>query len=408
MKKFQLLGLCLLACATATAQTSLVKDVERQMKSDVTKYPANLEKLQPAFTDAESSKEAYTWFVAGKGGYDYFDNQQGMKQIGKTVDDKAMGHALINSYGYLRNALTNDTVTDAKGKVKTKYSKDVIKLINTHYGDYNTAAVYLWGVQDYAGAYDAWTLYTSIPNDPVLGVNAPKAPADTVLCEIYYNKALAAWQAEKLDDALTAFEEAMALGYNKKNVFDYSIGVAYQLHRTDKMAEYATIAYPLYGKEDYHYINYIINDKLQAEQYDEAMSLLNKYIAEDPSNSHLYYAKGLIYDVQGNFEEAAKSYKEALSYDPNDVNANLNYGRQLYNMAVTLDDQSQSLSTQEYNKVRFEQINPLYKEAIPYLEKALELDPENAHNALAPLRSIYYTLNDDANLKRIEELQKTY
>jgi tetratricopeptide (TPR) repeat protein len=77
-------------------------------------------------------------------------------------------------------------------------------------------------------------------------------------------------------------------------------------------------------------------------------------------------------------------------------------------MAVTLDDQSQSLSTQEYNKVRFEQINPLYKEAIPYLEKALELDPENAHNALAPLRSIYYTLNDDANLKRIEELQKTY
>ena len=148
MKKNVILGLCVFAGLSAAAQTSLVKEVERNLKAKPSDYPAQVKNLQPAFTNEETANTAYPYFVAGKGGYDYLDNQQVMQAAGQNVDLKAMGHSVIDGYGYLVKALSCDTVVDAKGKAKTKYSKDIIKLINNHYNDFNTAAVYLWEAQD--------------------------------------------------------------------------------------------------------------------------------------------------------------------------------------------------------------------------------------------------------------------
>lgn len=58
----------------------------------------------------------------------------------------------------------------------------------------------------------------------------------------------------------------------------------------------------------------------------------------------------------------------------------------------------------EYNKIKEEQIFPLFREASTYFEKAYELDSENMGDALRYLRNIYYNLNDEANLKRVEAL----
>lgn len=404
MKRSRILGLCLLTASAAIAQNGLVKDVESKMKSSVDKYPANLEELKPAFTNPETANGAYVWFVAGKGGMEFFDNQQALKEIGKEVKDGQMSHALIDSYGYLTTALKNDTVVNDKGKVKTKYSKDILKLINGHYNDFNTAAVYLWGVQDYNGAYDSWKLYTTIPNDPVLGGKGPQMPADTIMADIHFNMALAAWQADRLQDAMTCFEESMALGYNKKQIYDYAISVASGLQDTKKMAELAEKAYPIYGNEDSRYIGFMINDKIQNKQYDEAQTMLEKYISEDPDNAQLYYVLGVLYDSQNNFPEALANYKKAIDLDPKNAQALMQYGRQLCNKAYQIDDEASTKTTVEYNRIRTEEVNPLFKEASVYLEKAYELDPDNTDDALRFLRNIYYNLGDEENLKRIEAL----
>lgn len=405
MKRVSFLGLCLLAGVAASAQTSLVKDVEREMKSSIDKYPTHIEKLKPAFTDPETADGAYVWFVAGKGGMDFFDNQQGLKSIGKEVKDQVMGHALIDSYGYLRNALQRDTVVDAKGKSKTKYSKDIVKLINSHYGDFNNAAIYLWGVQDYDGAYEAWELYATIPSDPILGANAPKMMADSTMSDIYYNQALAAWQANRLQDALNSFDKSMALGYDKKNIFDYAISVAYGLGDNAKMADYAKKAYPLYGKEDSHYIRYIINEKLQKQEYDAAKTLLEQYIAADPNDNQLYYVLGVVYEETKDFDSAINSFKKAVELNADDAVSLLEIGRLLCNEAYTISDNATGATATEYNRIRAEQIDPLFKEAVVYLEKAYSIDPENTHDALSLLRNAYYNLSDEENLKRIEALQ---
>ena len=126
MKKLSVLGVCLFAGLTAVAQNSLVKEVERELKSGIEQYPQKIEKLKPAFTDAETKDRPYVWYVAGKGGMDYFDNQEVLKQMGKPVDDQIIGTSLMNSFDYLIKALPLDSIPNEKGKIKTKYSKDII------------------------------------------------------------------------------------------------------------------------------------------------------------------------------------------------------------------------------------------------------------------------------------------
>ncbi len=237
MKKLSVLGVCLFAGLTAVAQNSLVKEVEREMKSSVDKYPEKLDKLKPAFTNEETAGHAYVWFVAGKGGMDFYDNQEVMKKMGKQVDDKVIGNALMNSFDYLLKALPLDSIPNEKGKIKPKYSKDAINLIKNHHKDLNVAAVNLWQVADYPDAYKAWEMYMAIPSNPVLGENAPAALPDSSASDIYYNMGLAAWQANQFDDALNAFDNAIAKGYTKKNIYDYAIAVAYNNnHDAAKMA----------------------------------------------------------------------------------------------------------------------------------------------------------------------------
>lgn len=405
MKKISVLGVCLLAGLGAMAQNSLVKDVERTMKSSVDQYPAQLEKLKPAFTNPETAEQPYVWFVAGKGGMDFFDNQQVMKKMGKEVDDKVDGNALMNSFDYLIKSMTLDSIPNEKGKIKPKYSKDAVNLMKGHYNDLNVAAVNFWQIQDYPDAYKAWKMFLELPSNPVLGKNAPEALPDSTASDIYYNMALAAWQSNKFDDALNAFDNAIARGYNKKSIYDYAIAVAYNNNNdTEKMAYYAEMAYPLYGAEDNSYIGYMINNKIAKKQYDEARQMLEKLIQSDPQNSQLYYVLGVLYDSQEKADQAMANYKKAIELNPENSQALLQYGRQLCNKAFKLDDEISTLPANEYNPRRVNEVNPLFKEATAYLEKAYELDPDNMGDALSLLRNCYYNLGDETNLKRIEGL----
>lgn len=401
MKKISVLGICLFAGLTALAQNSLVKEVERELKSANDQYPQKLEKLKPAFTDPETAEQPYVWFVAGKGGMEYFDGQEVMRKMGKGVDERGIANALMNSFGYLTNAIKFDSIPDAKGKIKPKYSKDAINLIKTHYQDLNKAGINLWQAAAYPEAYKAWELYINVPSNPVLGKNAPEALPDTIAADIYYNMALAAWQSNELDNALAAFDNAIAKGYDKKNVYDYAIAVVYNKDRDpEKMAYYAEMAYPVYGQEDNAYIGYIINNKIAKKQFAEAQQMLEEYITKDPENGQLYYVLGVLNDAQENPEAAMANYKRALELNPDNAHAQLQYGRQLCNKAFRLDDEISTLPIAEYNKRRVEEVNPIFKEATIYLEKAYALDPDNMSDARSLLRNCYYNLQDEKNLNR--------
>ena len=403
MKKISVLGLCLLTLGTASAQKQLVKEVEREMKGNAASYPESVKKLAPAFTNQETATDAFTFYVAGKGAFDYYDQQSVFAQMGKEVNKKQIGLSILEGYDYMNKALPLDTIVDAKGKVKTKYSKDIVKNVAAHYNDFNNAALYLWESEDYPNAVKAWELYTTLPSNPVYAKNI-KAPADTLMAEIMYNMGIGNSLAQNNEAALKDFRNAIAHGYTKKNAYDYAISAASQLQNPQAMAEIAEQAYALYGKEDSRYIGYMINNLIDKKEYAKADALIDKYIAEDPGNAQLYFVKGVLCDSEGKPEASVEAYKKAIELDPNNASALMQYGYKLYQQACDIDqNEGGNMSNQEYNNFRTTKVDPLLKEAAGYLEKAYEID-DTMSDARQVLRSIYYNLNDEENLKRVENM----
>lgn len=162
------------------------------------------------------------------------------------------------------------------------------------------------------------------------------------------------------------------------------------------------------------------------KKVDEALGKIEKAIEADPENSKLYLRKGLLYDqlalnemdqdevdkekVNGYVDEAGKAYKKTIELDDKNLTAYFNYAVIISNKARVYINEANMMNPQEFRKrgkaLEQKGIDTL-KEAIPLMEKARELSPDD-RDVLVALESFYTSLkmNDKAQEvgKRIEEL----
>lgn len=403
MKKHLAAAAALLIGAVAVqAQPQVLKDAERALKDG--KTPAEVVAIiTPAFTNPETAEMAQTWFIPGKAMYDEFNQLYALKQFNKLPEngDLMMANDLLAGYDYYMKALPLDSVVNEKGKVKTKYSKDIINTVAGHYGDYNTAAITYWEIKDYANAYRAWQIFLDIINSPALAAKVPSIPADSLIGEIAYNQALAAWQADSLKNAMASFAYAKSKGYNKKELYDYSLAVAISLGDNDATFAIATEAQQLYGKEDSQYIGHIINKYLQSKEFDTAFTIVDEAIANEPDNSQFYFIKGILYNEQDKNTEAREQFKKAIEMDSENWQALLQYGISLCEEAYAISDQAPADVT-ESEALYNERIVPLFKEAAEYLEQSWNINNDNPE-ALRYLENVYYNLKDENMMKDVEQ-----
>lgn len=404
MKKIFLMGAGLLCCLSTFAQVNVLKDAERAMKA---KEPMNkvIEVVKPAFTNQETQGLAQTWYIPGKAAFNEYDNLFGLQSFNKLPQngEATMGANLLKGYEFMMKALSLDSVPNAKGEIKTKYSKDIISTLAGHYNDYNNQAIAFWDRQDYKGAYDSWGIYLDMSANPTK-FKGIQVPGDTLLCQIAYNQALAAWQTQDFKASLDCFLKAKALGYEKKNVYDYAIAVANELRDTAMIVELSREALPIYGDEDPTYIRFIINDYLVKKDNQNALRTIKEAIAKDPNNADYYIVLGVIYDTEDQRAEAKAAYKQALALAPNLASPNYYYGRAIYQDAYDAYDKSPS-ETNLYETYFQENVKPLLEESAVYLEKANQLDPENP-DPLKLLEQVYYSLNDEAKLNDVQNRLK--
>ncbi|MBD5177545.1 MAG: tetratricopeptide repeat protein [Bacteroidales bacterium] len=401
MKKILLSALLIGATVGATAQVAVLKEAERAMKGGKTAAEV-ITVITPAFTDAETAGMAQTYFIPGKASYGEYDKMLGLKTLGqlKDGDDVKMGNLLIQGYDYFQKALPLDPVTDAKGKTKTKYTKDMIGTMSSHFADYSSAGVDMFNAQDYKGAYQLWNIFNKMGETPEIVAKLNNVPADTVFGEIYYNQALAAWQAEMLPEALAAFKGAESKGYTKKPLYDYAIAVATNLQDADAVLDFAKRGLALYGKEDPMYMGQVVNYYLQKKDFDTAFSVINDAIAADPDNAQYYVIQGVLYENQEKRDQAKAAYLKAVELDPNNPQAQANYGYSICNDAYVLAEQS-PINQAEYDKYYNETLRPVFEQAAQVLERAYELDNENM-DVLKYLENIYYNLHDEAKLQDVK------
>ena len=412
MKRIIFAALTLAATSAAFAQTDVVKAAERALK-DGKDAAFVVAAITPAFTNPETAEMAQTWFIPGKASFAEYDKLLGLKSFNRLPEggDAKMGHLLIDGYNYFVKAFPFDSVPDAKGKIKPKFSKEMVNTLTGHFNDYVDAGATLYNNHDYVGAYQAWNVFTSLPDNPALASKLTQH-ADSVYGEILFNMGIAAWQTDSLNQALGAFMKAKDKGYRKKNLYDYAISIASQLGRNDTVLALSQAALPLYGRESDLYIRQIINYYLQARDFDQAFSILNNAIASEPNNAQYYVIQGVLYENQEKKDDAIASYRRAVEIDPNNADALFNLGRQLCDKAFVAADAAPTTEA-EYIPYAAENITPFFQQASGYLERAFDAASANPDSPITGdilnyLENVYYNLHDEAKLNDVKNRKKIY
>ena len=101
-------------------------------------------------------------------------------------------------------------------------------------------------------------------------------------------------------------------------------------------------------------------------------------------------------------DKCAETYQRVISLDPNNISANYNLGILYYNEAVNIIknlDYDLDIITLELVQ---DDIVVLFKKALPYMEKAYQLNPKK-EDTLTGLSGIYFSLNEFEKQERIEK-----
>lgn len=125
-----------------------------------------------------------------------------------------------------------------------------------------------------------------------------------------------------------------------------------------------------------------INIYLEAAQYPEALTYVNNLLAVEPKNDGAMFIKGLAYEKIGNEDSVVFYYLKSAELNPKNVKPWNNLGALYVNKANALVEQMNKLGntsadTKKYEELKLER-KELYKKAKPYLEKAKELEPDDA------------------------------
>lgn len=407
MKKLSLLSACLLAGLTVSAQQAVVKDAEKAMK-DGKSFDEVAQIMAPATQNPETKDQAITYYIPGKTAFKIYDDMLGKKQFGllKEGDELVMAKDLLGGYEYFLKAVARDTVINEKGKVKTKYSKEIYNTIAGHYNDYNIVAVDFWNAKDYKGAYKAWEIFLTMPENPNLAKEIKVYP-DSMLSQVLYNQALAAWQSGDFAAAVKSFRKSIEKGNNRLETFQQAVFVANNAKDDDAILDFAGKGNELYGKDDYSFIGSIINVYIMREDYDAALQKLDVASKNDPSNAQYVALKGIIYTRKKENNTAEKMYRQALSIDSVNPLANLYLGATILDKAGQIQDNFNDRTDGNFIKYKNEKVVPLLKEAVEYLEKAYELNEDYRNEILSYLYNAYYMLDDAAGMKSVDKRRET-
>lgn len=285
---------------------------------------------------------------------------------------------------------------EAEGK-KKKYSKDALQgILGLSPGFYNDG-LNCYNAQDYDCAYTNFNQVVEVSR-LALANKVEGAAIDTGAISA---SAFSADRAGKKDEAKRLYSELIDLEYNDPSIY---LGLA-RLTEGEEAKKYITDGLERFPDDKALNIEKV-NSLLSGGDQQEAIKSMEEAIAVDPTNSSLYFALGVAYDSQKNTAKAIESYEKAIELQPDYFNAYYNLGAVFYNQAAEKSKEMNDLPIDDqkgYDRLKGE-TDVLFKQGLPHLETAHELNPTDLLTVIA-LKEIYARTN---NLEKMSEMKNLY
>lgn len=147
------------------------------------------------------------------------------------------------------------------------------------------------------------------------------------------------------------------------------------------------------------------NAYLKMDRMDKYKEVISQVLEMDPTNAELHYNLGVSEDQLGNKENAKKYYQKTVELDPTYAAAYNNIAALILSDDQRLMDEMNNLGTSNADYDRYDSLKAqrkgLYKEAMPYLEKALAEKPDYLGVAKT-LYNIYQQLGETSKADEVK------
>jgi len=143
----------------------------------------------------------------------------------------------------------------------------------------------------------------------------------------------------------------------------------------------------------------------QMGEKDKAREILEEVAANDPSNPSTFNNIALMYAEIDDTEKAIEFYEKALEVDPEFNEARVNLIAAKLAGERDIIDEMNNLGMSKKDNTRYDELDAerkeLYKDVLPYLEKAMEVDPNNK-DIIKTAMNLYTNLG---NQEKADELK---
>jgi TPR repeat protein len=395
-------------CCLIAGMTFGQKKVLNEAKNEIKNTTPNLEDarkwVNEAMNNPETANEAETWFVAGSIENKQFDMENAKVILEKTPDEALMYSALDAILPYFEKAYELDNLPNEKGKVKPKHSKDIRAIMKANRNYYINGGSYYFDNQNWEKSYQNFKLYLDLPALPLMeGEKWTTVEADTFISQIKFYTGVAASQIPDHQAAVAVLSEIKNGGYRESDVYRQLSSEYDQLKDSVALLAVLKEGVTRFPGDEYFLLN-LIDRSIQAGNLPDAIAYIQVAIEQNPDDVVLRDALGVIYENSNEPAKAVASYEKALLLDADNLKALKHLGMFYYNSGVrtraAADDNLQNKSA--YEEKSNEALD-CYRKAIPFLERAHELDSTD-RDIIFCLRGTYYSLGMD----KFEEMDALY
>ena len=403
MRKSLFLVALALISTGCLAQKSNVKKAKNLALQETPDFVGARQMIAPALENEETKNLVETWYVAGLIGYQEFANAYYLASLGQAIDVDKVGAAVAESYDFWLKA-------DSMGQVLVPNKKGVMvpadpkyrKQINTRMLEYFQKAIltnYGYNFYEKSDNEQAYSIFMKHLNIPTLDMmQDPKLQQKMVMDTLYYTyKYYAgrfAYQAGLLDEAMAVFQSLttpevanVALAEDVMRCYEFVAQIYNDRKDTVRYVEQLKAGVERYPKEAW-FLQNLINHYIFSGQAQEAINYLNEAILREPNEAQYHMILGNLNENQKNYETALKNFDRALELDATLADAQAGKGRVYYNQAVQKNEDAAYIEDSKAYKQALVEMNELYKQSIPFFEKAHELDAAN-RDYMIVLKQLY-------------------
>ena len=404
MKKFLMMAMMAAAATTAFAQDALVKEAKSLFNSG--KLDEAAAKLAPALNSAETKDKAAAWNLMNDIKYKIYNDEFQKRALGQPSDNNRMITALVEGYEAAVECEKYDVLPNEKGKVKIRFRKNnATRYLNDRQWLYN-GGILQYQDQNMDGAIRAWGAYIESAKSPLfVDVTMPQ---DTLLADATYNTALLSYKQKDYKNAMKYAEMATQFPDKEDDAINMKLFIQTETCQTkaDSTAYLNELKRLHAAKPDKEQYFNLLQDYYVRANDSEAMKAWAEEETKLNANNKMAWA--LLGEAEMNAENwdaAINAFKKAVELDPTWTPCMFNTGICLNSKAIALQDELMDKKTMNISNENLEKVKAVLREALVYLEKTRELDPEREKTNWAyPLYRIYYSLKDTAKMAELEAI----